>query len=48
MERTLDVRFVPLSDAWAQPRSFIAVRDFDALPVAAQAFVMHLRASAAA
>jgi DNA-binding transcriptional LysR family regulator len=48
MERTLAVRFVPLSDAWAQPRSFIAVRDFDALPVAAQAFVEHLRASAAA
>lgn len=46
-ERSLDVRFVPLSDAWAQPRSFVAVRDFDALPVAAQTFVAHLRASAA-
>lgn len=48
MERSMDVRFVPLSDAWAQPRSFIAVRDYDALPVAAQAFVAHLRASSAA
>ncbi|WP_232532935.1 MULTISPECIES: LysR family transcriptional regulator [Ramlibacter] len=47
-ERALDVRFVPLTDAWSQPRSFVAVRDFDALPVAAQAFVTHLRASAAA
>jgi DNA-binding transcriptional LysR family regulator len=47
-ERSLGVRFVPLSDAWAQPRSFVAVRDVDALPVAAQAFVAHLRASAAA
>jgi DNA-binding transcriptional LysR family regulator len=47
-ERSLDVRFVPLSDPWAQPRSFVAVRDFDALPVAAQTFVAHLRASAAA
>jgi len=47
-ERALGVRFVPLSDAWAQPRSFVAVRDFDALPPAAQAFVSHLRASAAA
>lgn len=46
-ERTLDVRFVPLSDAWARPRSFVAVRDYDALPVAAQAFVAFLRASAA-
>jgi DNA-binding transcriptional LysR family regulator len=45
-ERTLGVRFVPLSDDWAQPRSFVAVREFDALPVAAQAFVSHLRASA--
>jgi DNA-binding transcriptional LysR family regulator len=48
VERSLDVRFVPLSDSWAQPRSFIAVRDFDALPVAAQAFVTHLRASSTA
>jgi DNA-binding transcriptional LysR family regulator len=48
VERPLDVRFVPLSDSWAQPRSFIAVRDFDALPVAAQAFVTHLRASSTA
>jgi DNA-binding transcriptional LysR family regulator len=47
-ERALGVRFVPLSDAWAQPRSFVAVRDLDALPVAAQAFVAHLRASAIA
>lgn len=47
-ERALNVRFVPLSDDWAQPRSFVAVRDFDALPVAAQAFVSYLRASAAA
>jgi DNA-binding transcriptional LysR family regulator len=47
-ERSLGVRFVPLSDAWAQPRSFVAVRDADALPVAAQALVAHLRASAAA
>ena len=47
-ERSLGVRFVPLSDDWAQPRSFVAVRDVDALPVAAQAFVAHLRASAAA
>jgi DNA-binding transcriptional LysR family regulator len=47
-ERALGIRFVPLSDDWAQPRSFIAVRDLDALPVAAQAFVAHLRASAAA
>lgn len=47
-ERMLDLRFVPLSDAWAQPRSFVAVRDFDALPLAAQAFVSFLRSSAAA
>ncbi|MCG2593789.1 LysR family transcriptional regulator [Ramlibacter sp. XY19] len=47
-ESALDVRFVPLSDAWAQPRSFIAVRDLDALPLAAQAFVAHLRASSVA
>jgi DNA-binding transcriptional LysR family regulator len=45
-ERSLGVRFVPLSDAWAQPRSFVAVRDLDALPLAAQALVAHLRASA--
>lgn len=47
-ERMLDLRFVPLSDAWAQPRSFVAVRDFDALPLAAQAFVAFLRSNAAA
>jgi DNA-binding transcriptional LysR family regulator len=47
-ERSLGVRFVPLSDAWAQPRSFVAVRDFETLPVAVQAFVAHLRASAIA
>jgi DNA-binding transcriptional LysR family regulator len=45
-ERSLGLRFVPLSDAWAQLHSFVAVRDLDALPVAAQAFVAHLRASA--
>jgi DNA-binding transcriptional LysR family regulator len=45
-ERSLGVRFVPLSDAWAQPRSFVAVRDLQTLPVAVQAFVDHLRASA--
>ena len=45
-ERSLGVRFVPLSDAWAQPRSFVAVRDLETLPVAVQAFVAHLRASA--
>jgi DNA-binding transcriptional LysR family regulator len=45
-EKPLGLRFVPLSDAWAQPRSFVAVRDFDALPGAAQMFVAHLRASA--
>jgi DNA-binding transcriptional LysR family regulator len=45
-EKALDVAFVPLSDAWAQPRSFVAVRDLEALPVAARAFVDHLRASA--
>jgi len=44
--RSLGIRFVPLSDPWAQPRSFVAVRDIDALPAAAQAFVSHLRASA--
>jgi len=47
-ERSLGLRFLPLSDPWAQPRSFVAVRDLDALPMAAQAFVAHLRASAAA
>lgn len=47
-EKTLDVRFVPLTDAWAQPRSFVAVRDLDTLPLAARAFVAHLRASAGA
>ena len=47
-ERSLGVRFVPLSDAWAQPPSVVVVRDLDALPVAAQAFVAHLRASASA
>ncbi|MES2975527.1 MAG: LysR family transcriptional regulator [Pseudomonadota bacterium] len=47
-EKTLDVRLVPLADAWAQPRSFVAVRDLDTLPVAARAFVAHLRESAAA
>ena len=47
-ERSPDVRFVPLSDSWARPRSFVAVRDLDALSVAAQAFVAHLRASAVA
>ena len=46
-KKTLDLRFVPLSDDWAQPRSFIAVRDLDTLPMAARAFVDHLRASAA-
>lgn len=46
-EGSLDVRFVPLTDDWAQPHSFIAVRDFEALPAAVQAFVAHLRASAA-
>ncbi len=45
-EKTLDVRFVPLADSWAQPRSFVAVRDLDTLPLAARAFVAHLRASA--
>ncbi|CAN5624210.1 LysR family transcriptional regulator [soil metagenome] len=45
-EKALDVRLVPLTDAWAQPRSFIAVRDFDTLPLAARAFVAHLRDSA--
>jgi hypothetical protein len=39
---------VPLSDAWAQPRSFVAVRDLETIPVAVQAFVDHLRASAIA
>jgi DNA-binding transcriptional LysR family regulator len=47
-ERSLGLRFLPLSDAWAQPRSFVAVRDLDALPLAAQAFVAHLRTSAPA
>ncbi len=47
-EKTLDVRLVPLADSWAQPRSFVAVRDLDTLPVAARAFVAHLRESAAA
>lgn len=47
-ESTLDVRFVPLADTWATPRSFIAVRDLDTLPLAARAFVAHLRASATA
>lgn len=46
-KKTLDLRFVPLSDDWAQPRNFIAVRDLDTLPLAARAFVDHLRASAA-
>ena len=45
-EKALGVRFVPLTDGWAQPRSFVAVRDFDTLPAAAQAFVTHLRNSA--
>jgi DNA-binding transcriptional LysR family regulator len=45
-ERLLGLRFVPLSDAWAQPRSFVAVRDLQTLPPAAQAFVAHLRAGA--
>ena len=43
-----DLRFVPLADAWARPRTFIAVRDPDTLPMAARAFVDHLRASAEA
>lgn len=47
-EKTLNVRLVPLADAWARPRSFVAVRDLDTLPVAARAFVAHLRDSAAA
>ena len=47
-ERALGLHFVPLSDPRAQPRSFVAVREFDALPPAAQTFVAHLRASAAA
>ncbi|RYX93309.1 MAG: LysR family transcriptional regulator [Comamonadaceae bacterium] len=47
-EKTLGVRLVPLADSWAQPRSFIAVRDLETLPVAARAFVAHLRASASA
>ncbi|MBC7705461.1 MAG: hypothetical protein H7274_16130, partial [Rhodoferax sp.] len=46
-EKSLGLRFVPLADDWAQPRSFVAVRDYDTLPVAAQAFVAHLRESAA-
>lgn len=47
-KKMLDLRFVPLTDAWARPRSFIAVRDLATLPMAARAFVEHLRASAAA
>jgi DNA-binding transcriptional LysR family regulator len=46
-EDALGLRFVPLADDWARPHSFIAVRDYDTLPVAAQAFVAHLRESAA-
>lgn len=45
-EKPLGLRFVPLSDSWAQPRSFVAVRDLQTLPPAAQTFVDYLRASA--
>ncbi|WP_295850791.1 LysR family transcriptional regulator [uncultured Xylophilus sp.] len=47
-ESALGLRFVPLADGWARPRTFVAVRDLDALPPAARAFVAHLRASAPA
>jgi DNA-binding transcriptional LysR family regulator len=32
-EDSLGLRFVPLADAWAKPRSFVAVRDDPARPV---------------
>ncbi len=46
-EKTLGVRFVPLTDGWAQPRSFVAVRDLATLSLAARALVEHLQKNAA-
>ena len=42
-ERAADIRFIALADAWSHPRICIAVRNFQALPRAAKAFVAHMR-----
>jgi DNA-binding transcriptional LysR family regulator len=46
--RILNVRLVPLSDAWAQRRFIVCFRAFDALQPAAQRMVEHLVARAQA
>ncbi len=45
-ERTTGIRFIPLSDSWSHPDIFVAVRDIEALPAAAQALVTHLKVRA--
>jgi DNA-binding transcriptional LysR family regulator len=42
-ERASAIRFIALTEAWSRPRICMAVRNFQALPSAAQAFVAHLR-----
>jgi DNA-binding transcriptional LysR family regulator len=46
--RIMDVRLIPLSDAWAKRRFIVCFRAFDALQPAAQRMVEHLVARAAA
>jgi DNA-binding transcriptional LysR family regulator len=46
--RIMNVRLVPLSDAWAKRRFIVCFRAFDALQPAAQRMVEHLVARAAA
>jgi DNA-binding transcriptional LysR family regulator len=43
----LDVRMVPLSDAWAERRFAICFRELEALPPASQRLVEHLQLRAA-
>jgi DNA-binding transcriptional LysR family regulator len=40
--KTLGIRVIRLTDAWAKRELKVCVRSFDALPVAAQLFVRHL------
>jgi len=43
----LDVRMVPISDAWAERMFAICFRQFELLPAASQRLVEHLQARAA-
>jgi DNA-binding transcriptional LysR family regulator len=40
--RSLDLRLIPLKDAWARRQLLIGVRDLDALPRHARELVEHL------